>query len=88
MMWWGHDYGWEWTIFGGLMMLLFWGGLLTVIVMAVRAITASGSSPAGRQAGSSATALDNPLNILKTRYARGEITQAEYEEIRDEINRV
>ncbi len=87
-MWWGHGFGWEWTIFGGLMMLLVWGGLLAVIIVAVRAVIGSSTQPVRGQVGSSEAVLNNPLNILKARYAQGEITQAEFEEIRDELNRV
>jgi len=73
MMWW--DYGtsgpWYGMIFGPLMMIAF--VVLTVVVVAwvLRA------SSLGRQPGpQEETALD----ILKGRFARGEINRAEYEE--------
>ena len=84
-MWWGHGFGWEWTMFGGLMILLVWGGLIAVIIVAVRALIGPSSQLPRGQGRSSETALNNPLNILKTRYARGEISKTEYEEMRDEL---
>ena len=84
-MWWGHGFGWEWTMFGGLMMLLVWGGLIAVIIVAVRALIGPSSQSPRGQGSSSEITLNNPLNILKTRYARGEISKAEYEEMRDEL---
>jgi putative membrane protein len=79
-MWWGHGFSWVWMFFGGLMMLLFWGGLLAVIVLAVRSL--AGTGPSTRSAGSGPSTPNTALNILKERYARGEIKQAEFEEMR------
>jgi len=33
MMWWGDGYSWGWMIFGGVMMILFWGGLIALAVV-------------------------------------------------------
>ena len=86
-MWWGHGgYGWEWTMFGGLMMLLFWGGLIAIIIVAVRALVSSTIQLPRKEAGTSGSETNNALTILKTRYARGEITEAEYQEMRDVLN--
>ncbi|HSR25458.1 MAG TPA: SHOCT domain-containing protein [Candidatus Eisenbacteria bacterium] len=51
------------------MMLLFWGGLIALVVWAVRQF-------AGRPAAGDQTA------ILKRRLAAGEITQEQYEQAR------
>ena len=77
MMW---DFGWGHMIFGGLMMILFWGGLITAIVLAVRYLGGSrhGSSGGTTQEPPGQT----PLDILKERYARGEIDREEFEERR------
>jgi putative membrane protein len=66
-------------IFGALMMLLFWGGLIVLAWFVIRAAAASGRQE--RNGRSSPTALE----ILKERYARGEIDKAEYEEKRRDI---
>ena len=78
MMWMGQHmagFGWGGWLLGGLMMLLFWGGLIATIFFAVRAF--SGSSRQQSPANSSAA-----LAILKKRYAQGEISREEYEAIR------
>ncbi len=61
---------WMWGL-GGLMMVLFWGGLILLAVWAVKTI-------GGRRAASSSSALE----VLGTRLAAGEITRDEYEETR------
>lgn len=81
-MWWGHGFGWEWMLIGSLMMLLFWGGLIAAIIVAIRAFTGAGSTPSSEQASTGGKAL----SILKERYARGEIGRAEYEEMRRDLD--
>ena len=71
--------GWMWGLgmgLGGLVMLLFWGVLIVGIVLAVR--HAGGSGP-----GSHAS---TPLDVLKRRYAAGEITREQYEQIRRDLD--
>lgn len=88
MMWtggWGWGGGWLWMILGTLMMLLFWGGLLALVVMVVRGYSRGGSnSSPDRQIGGT-TQEPTALEILKSRYAKGEITQAEFEQIRRDL---
>lgn len=81
-MWWGHHtLGWGGLLIGALMMLLFWGGLFVLGWLLIRATMASRSQQATGQDHSSG----GPLQILKARYARGEIDKAEYEEIRRDL---
>jgi putative membrane protein len=74
MWWWMHgapagDWWWMMLIGWGFM-LLFWGAIIALVIWAVRQF-------AGRRE------LDrSPLDIARERYARGEITQEQYEEIR------
>jgi len=75
----GHEYyehrGWGYghMIFGGLMMIAFWAGLIVLIVFAVRWLGGHGPArhehPAGRP---------SALEILQERYARGEIDHEEF----------
>lgn len=80
-MWFGHGFGWVGLIFGGLMMLLFWGGLIALVVLAVRAFSTSGVREMPRDDKANETALE----IAKMRYARGEIGKTEYEEMRQDL---
>jgi len=74
---WGHgwDWGWGGMMFGGVMMIVFWGGIIVLIILAVRWL-GSGSAQGRVESSSRKTALD----ILKERFARGEIDKAEFEE--------
>ena len=74
---WGwHDAGWSWghMIFGGFMMIVFWGGIIVFIVLLVRWL--SGGHPGADAFPRSKT----PLQILQERFAKGEIDKDEYEE--------
>ena len=75
-MGWGSDWGWDGghMLFGPLMMILFWGGLILLVILAVRWL-GGGSRDSSVLAGSR-TALDT----LNERFARGEIDKGEFEE--------
>ncbi len=73
----GWDWGWGHMIFGSLMMILLWGGIVVVIVLAVRWL-GSGSS----HGTTPATSRNKALDILQERFARGEIDREEFEERR------
>ena len=66
-------FGWAWM---PLMMVVFWGLIIFGIVAAVRYARTD-----GHRTSSSESALD----VLKVRYARGEITKKEYEEKKREL---
>lgn len=65
--------GWNW-IGGALMMLIFWGGLGALIVFLVRAL--GGRPSQGEDKHERADARD----ILAERFARGEISEEEFEQ--------
>lgn len=65
----GHMWGGGHWILGGLMMVVFWGLIIGLIVLAVR----------GFSSRSETAPQLNPLDILRERYARGEIDEDEYE---------
>lgn len=68
----GTHWGWSHMIFGPLIMVLFWVALIVAIIFAVRWIS-------GRRSDSSDT-QKTPIEILRERYARGEIDKEEFEE--------
>ncbi len=69
--WWASNPGW------GVAMLVFWVLLIAgVVLLVVWGI---------RQAGPGALAHRRPLDILKERYARGELTREQYEQMRRDL---
>ena len=78
MMWGYNGYG-LWGGGMGIGMLLFWGLIIAAIVVLVRGFGArsGGSEPRLREK----TALD----ILRERYARGEIDKTEFEQKRSDL---
>lgn len=83
-MWPGHMWGdwWMWLA-GGLIMLLFWGALIAGVFFAIRAILRSGRGNNERI--STFYQSESSLEILKQRYARGEITRDEYLAMRNDL---
>jgi putative membrane protein len=73
-----HD-GWGagTMIFGGFAMILFWVVTIAVIVLLVRRL--AGAEPLSRR---ERMPSKTPLDILKERFAKGEIDKNEYEERR------
>ncbi len=76
MMHWG-DYGWGMG-FGWLFMVLFWALVILGAVYIFRMV-----SERSRPAEKGGTALD----ILKKRYAKGEITKEEFERMKDDLKK-
>jgi len=75
-MHWG-DYGWGWGMgFGWAFMVIFWIIVIAVIVFIVKAVT-------GRE--KSRSQEESSLDILKKRYARGEISKEDFDRMRDDL---
>lgn len=72
---WG-DGGWWWWGFGALHMLLLWGLLILIIVALVKWVF---GMPGGRS-DTSRREEGRALEILKERYARGDIGKEEFEQ--------
>ena len=72
---WGYGWGWGHMLFGFLLMLAFFGGLIFLIVLAVRWL--GGGAPHRAEPPASRKAA---LGILEERFARGEIGKEEFEE--------
>ena len=87
--WQGYGYGygmmgpWMMGGFGGgwfmpIIMIVFWGLVIWGIIALVRGVSTPGSSGSSNQA-------DSPMEVLKRRYARGEINKQEYEERKKDL---
>jgi putative membrane protein len=76
----GDGMGW-WMLWGGLMMVLFWGAIIAFVVWAVQSL---GRRDDGH-AQSGATPPRRPLEIAKERYARGEIGRDEFEQLKRDL---
>lgn len=75
MMWpCGYGAGWGWTIGGWVMMVAFWGLAIVGIVALVRAL----GDRCGR---GEVHHTETPSEILRRRYAAGEITKEQFEEM-------
>jgi putative membrane protein len=74
-MWYMHEgMGW-WMIFGVIMMLLFWGGVIALIVWGIRKLTGHGGF----------IEKQSPIDIARERYAKGEISKEQFEEIKKNL---
>ena len=73
MMYWygGHAGGWAWVL-TSVGMVVFWGVLITTVVLLVRSPQRSAQAPG------QPTARLTPEQLLAERFARGEIDDAEY----------
>jgi uncharacterized membrane protein len=67
-MMWGYTDGWSVLWMSG-MMVLFWGGVIALVVFAVRAF----AGPRG---------TDQAIDVLRRRLASGEISLEDYEKTR------
>lgn len=77
MMGFGMGFG----ILGLLLMVLFWGGLIALVIWLVRSIF-----PVSQQTTNTSVGIEpNALEILGERYARGEITREQYEMIKQDL---
>jgi putative membrane protein len=82
MMW---DGSWTWMFFGPLITILFVAAVIVLVVVALRWIGGSHGALGSKEAPPPPSAK-TPLDILKERFARGEIDRAEFEERRRVLN--
>jgi putative membrane protein len=71
------------TLGGGMLMFLFWGAILGGIALLVAGLARhrrGGDTPQGAQA---AGRGESPMEILKRRYASGEIDREEFERMKE-----
>lgn len=76
MMHWG-DSGWGMG-FGWVFMIIFWALVILGVIYVVQAAMRGGKGEAQKE---------TPLDILKKRYARGEITREDFERMKDDLGK-
>lgn len=75
-MWHGLEgIGWGWMAFGAVHMLLFWAVAIVAIIAIVRWLAGGAASADASRA----------IDILKGRYAKGEITREEFERMKRDL---
>ena len=75
-MWYMHEgMGW-WMVFGGAWMIIFWGGLIALIIWGITSLSGRGDSTLKRDS----------LDIAKERYAKGEISREEFEQLKKDLS--
>ena len=74
-MWYMHEgIGW-WMVFGGAWMIMFWGGIIALVVWGITKLSRrNGSLP-----------KQDALDIVKERYARGEVSRKEFEQLKKDL---
>ena len=77
MHWLDPGMGWGWTVFGGAMMILFWGAVIWLFASLVR----------GRSADRGYYHPEAPEDIAARRFATGEISEDDYERITSRLQR-
>ncbi len=74
-MHWG-DYGWGMG-FGWIFMITFWVLVILGVVYVIQMLTKGAAKPGS----------DSSLEILKKRYAKGEISREEFERIKEDLKK-
>lgn len=67
--------GW-WMGFGIIWMVLFWGGLIALIVWGIKKLSGGGGT----------ARKNDPLDIAKERYAKGEISEEEFKQLKNNLS--
>jgi len=79
-MWHYHDgMGW-WMVFGSVWIVIFWIIILFLVFWVIKKISRN------RDSGSDAIEKSDALSIARERYARGEISREEFEQIKKDLS--
>lgn len=72
------NYHWGWMGVGFIHMALIWGFFVLAIISMIRFLSSDNKSE-------ELQTIKNPIEVLKLRYARGEISQQHFEQLKQEI---
>ena len=75
-MWYMHEGAGWWMVFGGIGMVIFWGGLIALAVWGISKLSGRGGT----------TSKPEALDVAKERYARGAISREEFEQIKKDLS--
>ncbi|MHB1325894.1 MAG: SHOCT domain-containing protein [Thermoleophilia bacterium] len=80
-------YGGGTGVIGGILMMVFWVAIIVAIVLLVVWLVRqmAGGPATGAPGTPTYRAAETPLDILKSRYARGEIDKVEFEEKKKDL---
>ena len=76
-MMWLDGMGWAW-FFNWIVMIIFWGGIVALIIWGITKITKGNNGTANK---------NNALDIAKERYAKGEISKEEFDQLKKDIEK-
>jgi putative membrane protein len=76
MMYWGNGAIGGWGIFGMVLMVVFWIAVIVLVVWGIKRFTQE----------TTATTSKGALDIAKERYAKGEISKEEFEQIKRDLS--
>jgi putative membrane protein len=72
-------------LFGFLLMLLFWGGVIALAVWLVGLLFPGAAGQSTSTPDGNGRKGETALEILKKRYARGELSRHEYQQMREDL---
>jgi putative membrane protein len=88
----GQHYGWMHDMMGWGMWMTPWGLILVVILVVILIYALAGragqrpSEPSSGSHREEKRDLETPLDILKKRYARGEISREDFEQMKKDLS--
>ena len=80
-MWPMHNAGW-WLVPWGVVMVAFWVGVVALVFWAISRLVRRGGPEHGTPV------RQDPLEVVKLRYARGEITKEQFDQIKKDLSGV
>ena len=66
--------------FGGVFMILFWAAIIALVIWGIKKLTE-------RDTAHISTTTTKPMDITKERYAKGEITKEEFEQLKKDLSK-